>query len=718
MLSKKKILVYLVISVIFVNIGGSKLLYAQSSVTLNNFANDYAIDGFVSVWYNNQTDHQYISVKFDQTSLRIITGVRLIYRTANILSPMDDCNVSYKFESDEYVYYNDILTNTGGNNQTHAFYCTGDIFLMTNTSFYTDVGCASDDPFIQVGFDNDHSGHSLYSLNGGTWIPDEVEYLIEAIVEDILPLEHNINTTGIITISTDFVDGYKISLASGDTCHFYLKSQTSGEYFDLRLFSIETKLTSEGNAIWIENGSTEMKERQFDPVAGDYVLLVEPHTDEVDNGTYELYWTYDPNPPELNALPPIDSDGNIWLSWNASPDTDLAYYNVYRGTSRDVPITPSNRVSIPGNVTGTAFEDRSWLPDGQYYYLVTAVDNNGHESEKSNIVNVTVLDSTAPLSPILDLPQDFPIDNDGIIDLNWSAPIDMDVQLFKLYRAEYSGFPLNTSFLITTINSTTYQDFAFLNRTYFYRVTAVDEKNLESSESNEVQTAVIDTLDPAPPANLTYQRNETLIILNWSASMSPDVDYYYIYRAVDPILDSSSYILLANTSDTFWIDSVPPAGKYYYVIIAVDFNGRRSVESNAITITVAKHFKFTPLLLIIFIFALFAVATAYMRYDSRKNPSNPFYRIYKKIFEKIVCTFKQGEVDSFEVPIKPANLSLFTIAKATMYRGANFFERHRFQFKSFIKQELHTFWVKLKTIFSKIRGKTEKNRIISDKQSP
>ncbi|MHA1356723.1 MAG: fibronectin type III domain-containing protein [Candidatus Helarchaeota archaeon] len=548
----------------------------------------------MSVWYNNQTDHQYISVWYDSTGLRLLTGVRVTYRTANLLSPMADCNVSYKFESGEYVYYDDTLPNTMGNNWTHSFYCAGDTFLMTNASFYIDFGCASDDPYIQVGFDNDHSGHSMYSLNGGPWTTDDFEYLVEAVVEDVSLLEENVNVSGTITEEDDFVDGYKVSLLSADTCHFYLESQTGGESFNLRLFPVATRITGDGNALWLEEGPTDTKSHQFDAVAGEYVVLVEPHVDGVDNGSYNLYWTYNPAPPELTSPPPIDADGNIQLSWNASPDSDLAYYNVYRGSYADFPLTPSNLISIPGSVTGTSFEDQVWLPDGQYYYCVTAVDDTGHESEKSNIVNISVLDSTAPQTPVLDAPEQSPIDSDGLIYLNWSAPTDTDVELFRLYRADYSGFPLNTSYLIVTLNSTSYQDYAFLNGTYFYRVTAVDEKSLESTGSNEVQTTVIDIVDPDPPVNLTYRRIDDLIVLNWTASTSPDLSHYYIYCTTSPLLNGS-LPPIANTTTSSWIGAKPPPGKYYYRIVAVDLNRRetstREKTCTANTILYYRRFR-------------------------------------------------------------------------------------------------------------------------------
>lgn len=510
-------------------------IHATTSITLNNFVNDYEIDGFVSTWYYNMTDQQDISVRFDSTTLRLVTGVRLTYRTQNLLNPMADCNVSYKFESSEYVYYNDILPNTTGDNWTHAFYAQGDTFLMTNSSFYIDLGVASDDPYIQVGFDKDHSGYSMYSLNGGPWTPDTVEYLMEAIVENVTTLGEKENVSGIITPDTDFVDAYRLTLTTGDVSHFYVKSATPGKYFNMRLFPVSTKLTSDSNAIWLEEGPTSEKSKQYSSVTGEYVLLVEPNTDGVDNGTYYLSWTYDPEPPTVNMLPPYDN-GTVELSWSSSPDADVAYYNLYRGTTVDVPMDSAHLISELGTITGNSFNDTTWLLEGQYFYTVAAVDNTGHESTKSNVVNTTVFD----------------------------------------------------------------------------------------------------TSDPNPPMNLTYQRQDHLLLLNWSAPTDPDLEFYYIFRSMTPIQNISTMNPIANTTLTSWVAAAPPPGTYYYAVIAVDLNGRRSSMSNTVSVMILNPPSYTLPIILIVLFSFLVGMLGYGVYDSHRNPNSIFQRLFRRYFRGLL----------------------------------------------------------------------------------
>jgi len=87
---------------------------------------------------------------------------------------------------------------------------------------------------------------------------------------------------------------------------------------------------------------------------------------------------------------PYDLDGNITLTW--SPATDgpcnnsaVAYYKIYRSEDGE-------NFALIGTSNSTSFEDLSSLPEGTYWYRVTAVDNvvdNPHEGpwvEGSTIV--------------------------------------------------------------------------------------------------------------------------------------------------------------------------------------------------------------------------------------------------------------------------------------------------------------------------------------------
>lgn len=68
------------------------------------------------------------------------------------------------------------------------------------------------------------------------------------------------------------------------------------------------------------------------------------------------------------------------LTWGASTSSNVAGYNVYRGTVSGGPYTKLNTALI----VGTTFTDASSQPGQTYFYVATAVDTSGNESAYSS----------------------------------------------------------------------------------------------------------------------------------------------------------------------------------------------------------------------------------------------------------------------------------------------------------------------------------------------
>lgn len=101
--------------------------------------------------------------------------------------------------------------------------------------------------------------------------------------------------------------------------------------------------------------------------------------------------------------------------WDKNTESDLKHYTIYRSSAPDVQAITGNlylRVYKPGenpdindpynveynNVGNTCELPRNILPDGTYYFVLTASDVAGNESGKSNEVS-TIVDDTAPAPP-------------------------------------------------------------------------------------------------------------------------------------------------------------------------------------------------------------------------------------------------------------------------------------------------------------------------------
>jgi len=82
------------------------------------------------------------------------------------------------------------------------------------------------------------------------------------------------------------------------------------------------------------------------------------------------------------------------LAWDANTETDLAGYKLYQSTVG--PTGPFTYVKTI--VKGTLATATADLPDGTYWWVLTAYDNSGNESGYSNVVTRTI-DTVAPAAP-------------------------------------------------------------------------------------------------------------------------------------------------------------------------------------------------------------------------------------------------------------------------------------------------------------------------------
>ena len=74
---------------------------------------------------------------------------------------------------------------------------------------------------------------------------------------------------------------------------------------------------------------------------------------------------------------------SITLQWNPNTEADFVRYNIYRGTS-------PGGTSLLSSAVFNSYEDLAGTPGTSYYYSVTAVDDSGNESAKSNETNCSI----------------------------------------------------------------------------------------------------------------------------------------------------------------------------------------------------------------------------------------------------------------------------------------------------------------------------------------
>lgn len=292
-------------------------------------------------------------------------------------------------------------------------------------------------------------------------------------------------------------------------------------------------------------------------------------------------------PTGLNATP---GDASISLSWTAHSDSDLAGYNLYRGTDG---ISFPTKVN-PTLITGTSRTDFGLTNGITYYYVLTAVNSVGAESLPSDQASATPVNA-APSAPtgLTATP------GNTTVALSWTANGEGDLAGYNVYRSETSPValtsPINGGTLVT---GTTYPDSGLSNGSpYYYVITAVDTGALESGASNEASaTPSADTTAPAAPTGLTPTVQLGSIRLDWTAPADLDLNGFNIYRATSPGVPLTGPLNggtpLSKTTLTYTDSTVVKDTTYYYVVTAVDTSANQSGASNEVNGRLAAGLQF------------------------------------------------------------------------------------------------------------------------------
>lgn len=116
----------------------------------------------------------------------------------------------------------------------------------------------------------------------------------------------------------------------------------------------------------------------------------------------------DTTPPAvISGLSAVANTGTIDLDWFDNNEADLAGYDVYRSQSAGGPYTKLNSATLALSV----YSDTTVTEGVTYYYVVTASDTTGNESNNSAEVSATAL--VTPVGPVTAWINEIHYDNKG-----------------------------------------------------------------------------------------------------------------------------------------------------------------------------------------------------------------------------------------------------------------------------------------------------------------
>ena len=331
------------------------------------------------------------------------------------------------------------------------------------------------------------------------------------------------------------------------------------------------------------------------------VLITAPGTDLV--------------PPEAPAgLTATAGDANVELDWDAVPGA--AGYHVYRS-----PVSGGGYTRLTATTqTGTTYRDETVVNGRLYYYVVTALDAAGNESERSDEAaalprliigwanlqwppsiahTISALDATAAIygqvwidghthvpGPTQGLTAQVGYGPDGSQpdghpDWIW---VDAEFNVDAGNNDEFVG-----ELLPEAVGT---YDYAYRysttgGLTWLYADLDGTGNGYDPAQAGDLMVnPSADTIPPAAPANLRLvEASPSLVHLAWDAVADADLHRYEVYRGdvMGGPYDKLANVMAPATEYHDW--DVSTGATYYYVVLATDTSFNQSAFSNEMAAT-------------------------------------------------------------------------------------------------------------------------------------
>lgn len=240
---------------------------------------------------------------------------------------------------------------------------------------------------------------------------------------------------------------------------------------------------------YVDNNNPEFLLSGLDFDANDYHIVLTAYDTETpinESGYSNEVNTLGFNIPTIpqNLTASVFGANRIDLTWDVSTDNkEVLGYHIYRDGE------------IIDNTTTNSYSDTTVLPEVIYNYTVTALDEDGNESDHSNIASAMTNDNIPP-----SIPQNLEVltVSSSTIELEWEKSTDnVGVIGYDLYR--------DTQYLCTIISNYTldfisHTDINLTESTlYTYAVFALDAANNKSGFSNLISATTLAA--GSPPEN-------------------------------------------------------------------------------------------------------------------------------------------------------------------------------------------------------------------------
>ncbi|MBK5482943.1 fibronectin type III domain-containing protein [Peribacillus sp. TH16] len=252
------------------------------------------------------------------------------------------------------------------------------------------------------------------------------------------------------------------------------------------------------------------------------------------------------------------TDKSFSLTWDTPISNDgFVQTNVYKNGTKIANL--SKEIDV--------YKDDDVLPNTSYTYKLTAVYDDGFET---NGVSVTDITLDAPPDPSLIPPSnvtDLTVSNitDVSLDLDWLNPDDDDLDKIKIYKNNVllESILVASSYKVTGLTP---------NTSYTFSVSAVDKDGNEGSKQTTTAKTLdgIDKVAPVAPTGLSVESGNKALFVRWNKNLEDDLFGYNVY------LDGIKQNMVPVKNTFYSLADLENGTQYKVKISAVDTTGNES----------------------------------------------------------------------------------------------------------------------------------------------
>ncbi|MGI6588888.1 MAG: PBP1A family penicillin-binding protein [Peptococcia bacterium] len=181
---------------------------------------------------------------------------------------------------------------------------------------------------------------------------------------------------------------------------------------------------------------------------------------------------------------------SVSLNWQYPQNNASTYYQIYRSTEPNVPLTTKNRIAEVSNTS--TWQDNNPPPTtNKCYYRVIACNSSQNEKTSSNVITINLPQTSKLKAPHLTGEGQLS-SNIAQVKLSWTKSSENNPIIYHLFRSETPNFEANFTNQIA-LNETVTENYwtdieVEKNTTYYYKIRGVDMMTNEFSPlSNQIK---------------------------------------------------------------------------------------------------------------------------------------------------------------------------------------------------------------------------------------